>query len=65
MTAYKALNSRERTSGDSLWRATIGILIPLTLGIFGMLHVPHAQPPGKVYRIGSDSTGFSGKIPTH
>src|SRR5262245_36039171 len=33
-------------------RATIGILITLTLGIFGMPHVLHAQPPGKVYRIG-------------
>jgi putative ABC transport system substrate-binding protein len=40
-----------------MWRATIGILITLTLGIFGMPHVPHAQPPGKVYRIGWLSEG--------
>src|SRR5215470_5208634 len=35
-----------------MWRAIIGILITLTLGIFGIPHVPHAQPPGKVYRVG-------------
>ena len=35
-----------------MWRAIIGMLITLTLGIFGIPHVPHAQPPGKVYRVG-------------
>jgi putative ABC transport system substrate-binding protein len=35
-----------------MWRTTIGILITLILGILGMPHAPHAQPPGKVYRVG-------------
>jgi hypothetical protein len=40
-----------------MWRVIIGLLITLTLGICGMPHVPHAQPPGKVYRIGWLSEG--------
>ena len=35
-----------------MWRTTIGILMTLAFGIFGMPHVPHAQSPGKVYRVG-------------
>jgi putative ABC transport system substrate-binding protein len=35
-----------------MWRTTIVILITLALGISGMPHVPHAQPAGKVYRVG-------------
>jgi putative ABC transport system substrate-binding protein len=35
-----------------MWRTTIGILMTLALGIAGMPHVPHAQAPGKVYRVG-------------
>jgi putative ABC transport system substrate-binding protein len=35
-----------------MWRTTIGLLMILALGISGMLHVPHAQAPGKVYRVG-------------
>ena len=35
-----------------MWRTTLGLLIPLVLGIAGMPHVSHAQPPGKVYRVG-------------
>jgi len=35
-----------------MWHTTIGILITLALGILGMPPVPHAQAPGKVYRVG-------------
>ena len=35
-----------------MWRTTIGLLMTLALGIAGMPYVPHAQPPGKVYRVG-------------
>ena len=35
-----------------MWRTTIGVLMSLALGITGMLHVSHAQAPGKVYRVG-------------
>ena len=35
-----------------MWRTIMGILMTLALGIFGMPHVPHAQSPGKVYRVG-------------
>src|SRR5262245_8434251 len=35
-----------------MWRITLGILITLALGIAGMPPVPHAQSPGKVYRVG-------------
>ena len=35
-----------------MWRTTLALLMPLVLGIAGMPHVSHAQPPGKVSRIG-------------
>jgi putative tryptophan/tyrosine transport system substrate-binding protein len=35
-----------------MWRTILGLLLPLVLGIAGMPPVPHAQPPGKVYRVG-------------
>ena len=35
-----------------MWRTTLGLLMSLVLGIAAMPHVSHAQPPGKVYRVG-------------
>ena len=35
-----------------MWRTTLGLLMPLVLGIAAMPHVSHAQPPGKVSRVG-------------
>jgi putative ABC transport system substrate-binding protein len=42
-----------------MWRTIIGSLLTLTLGICGMPHAPHAQPLGKVYRVGYLSLGDS------
>src|SRR5262245_52682188 len=46
-------------------RATIGILITITLGICGIPHVLHAQPTGKVYRIGFLSEAVWPRVPEY
>jgi putative ABC transport system substrate-binding protein len=50
-----AVGSRHEET--TMWRTTIVTLITLALGISGMPHVPHAQPPGKVYRVGYLNVG--------
>ena len=35
-----------------MWRNTVGLIVMLTLGLLGVPHASHAQPPTKVPRIG-------------